>query len=135
MIENKKVEIGHFEKLLEDIEPRMQQVLIKLAKSKLNHENPGLAAEYEAHGINLNESSLDQYLSELEQYTNKILFGKAKLNNESTTETLSKTLLLDELPPKDSKRRVMDNQVTPEDDVSNYRELLDKSKLDELANR
>lgn len=135
MIEKKKVEIGHFEKLLEDIEPRMQQVLIKLAKSKLNHENPGLAAEYEAHGINLNESSLDQYLSELEQYTNKILFGKAKLNNESTTETLSKTLLLDELPPKDSKRRVMDNQVTPEDDVSNYRELLDKSKLDELANR
>ena len=74
-------------------------------------------------------------MSELEQYTNKILFGRAKLNNESTTETLSKTLLLDELPAKDGKRRVIDNQVTPEDDVSNYRELLDKTKLDELANR
>ena len=74
-------------------------------------------------------------MSELEQYTNKILFGRAKLNNESTTETLSKTLLLDELPAKDGKRRVIDNQVTPEDDVSNYRELVDKTKLDELANR
>lgn len=60
-------------------------------------------------------------MSELEQYTNKILFGKAKLSNESTTETLSKTLLLDEMPAKDIRRRVIDNQVTPEEDVSNYR--------------
>jgi hypothetical protein len=63
----------------------MTQVLIKLAKSRLHTGDQGLAAEYEAHGINLNESSLDQYLADLEQYTNKILFGKAKLNNETTT--------------------------------------------------
>lgn len=135
IIEGKKVEIGHFEKLLAEIEPRMQQVLVKLARSKLNAGKESVAAEYETQGINLNESSLNQYLSELEQYTNKILFGRAKLNHESTTETLSKTLLLDEIPNKDSKRRVIDNQVVPEDDVSNYRELLDKAKLDELANR
>jgi hypothetical protein len=75
-------------------------------------------------------------LADLEQYTNKILFGKAKLNNETTTETLSKTLLLDEMPSKDTKRRVIDNQVTSnEEDLNNVREMLDKNKLDEIANR
>lgn len=108
---------------------------MKLARSKLHTGDPNLAQEYESNGLNLNESSLDQYLSELEQYTNRILFAKAKAANEPASETLAKTLLLDELPSKD-KRRVQDNQITTtEDGVVNVRELLDKTKLDEMANK
>jgi len=42
----------------------------------------------------------------LEDYTNKILFYRGKANNQSNAEIFSKTLLLDEMNPKDFKKRI-----------------------------
>lgn len=78
----------------------MKEVLIKLASSKFNRNNPHRVQEYINSGVNLNDSNLAEYLSELEEYTNSILIFKGKANKQTNSEIYAKTLLLDELAPK-----------------------------------
>lgn len=51
--------------------------------------------EYLNSGVNLNDSNLAEYLSELEEYTNSILIYKGKASKQSNSEIYAKTLLLD----------------------------------------
>jgi hypothetical protein len=85
--------------MLNDVQPLLKEVLVKLANSKFN-KNPNKIIEYANSGVTLNDSNLDEYLAELEQYTNDILIYRGKANNLSSSEIYSKTLLLDELAPK-----------------------------------
>ena len=41
----------------------------------------------------------------MEDYTNAILIYKGKASKQATSEIYAKTLLLDELPPKEFKKR------------------------------
>ena len=56
-------------------------------------------------------------MSELEEYTNSILIFRGKANNLPNSEVFAKTLLLDELAPKEFKKkttvgiRVPDNNI------------------------
>lgn len=95
-----------FESFLQEIQPEMLQLLIKCSKSKFNTHNPDSAFEYERNGITLNESSIDEYLAEIEEYTNKILVVMGKANNQSVKEVMSKVMMIDELPSKTSKKKV-----------------------------
>jgi hypothetical protein len=66
--------------MLNDVQPVLKEVLIKLAQSKFN-KNSHKVQEYENSGVTLNDSNLDEYLAELEQYTNDILIFRGKANN------------------------------------------------------
>ncbi len=103
-INSKKKEVEEFQNMLNDVQPLLKEVLIKLAKSKFN-KNPHKLQEYESSGVTLNDSNLDEYLAELEQYTNDILIFRGKANNLSSSEIYAKTLLLDELAPKEFKKK------------------------------
>lgn len=50
--------------MLNEVQPLLKEVLIKLAKSKFN-KNPHKLHEYESSGVTLNDSNLDEYLAEL----------------------------------------------------------------------
>lgn len=104
-IDRKKAEVVEFQQMLDEISPLVREVLIKLAGSKFNRSNPHRVQEYQNSGVNLNDSNLAEYLSELEEYTNSILVYKGKANKQSNAEIYAKTLLLEELPPKDFKKR------------------------------
>ena len=104
-IDKKKGEVNDFQNMLNEISPLVKDVLIKLAGSKFNRSNPHRVQEYINSGVNLNDSNLSEYLSELEEYTNAILIYKGKANKQATSDIYAKTLLLDELPPKDFKKR------------------------------
>ena len=104
-IDKKKAEVAEFQQMLDEISPLVREVLIKLAGSKFNRSNPHRVQEYQNSGVNLNDSNLAEYLSELEEYTNSILVYKGKANKQSNAEIYAKTLLLEELPPKEFKRR------------------------------
>lgn len=91
--------------MLTEISPLVKEVLIKLASSKFNRSNPHRVQEYLNSGVNLNDSNLAEYLSELEDYTNSILIYKGKASKQATSDIYAKTLLLDELPPKEFKKR------------------------------
>jgi len=71
--------------MLDEISPLVKDVLIKLASSKFNRSNPHRAQEYVNSGVNLNDSNLAEYLSELEEYTNSILIYKGKANKMSNS--------------------------------------------------
>jgi hypothetical protein len=66
--------------MLDEISPLVKEVLIKLAGSKFNRSDPHRVQEYLNSGVNLNDSNLAEYLSELENYTNSILIYKGKAN-------------------------------------------------------
>ncbi len=91
--------------MLDEISPLVKEVLVKLAGSKFNRSNPHRVQEYLNSGVNLNDSNLAEYLSELEEYTNSILIYKGKANKQSNSEIYAKTLLLDELAPKEFKKK------------------------------
>ncbi len=63
-INSKKKEVEEFQNMLNDVQPLLKEVLIKLAKSKFN-KNPHKVQEYESSGVTLNDSNLDEYLAEL----------------------------------------------------------------------
>ena len=51
--------------MLDEVQPHLKEVLIKLAGSRFNRDNPHKIQEYENSGVNLNDSNLNEYLSEL----------------------------------------------------------------------
>ena len=55
--------------------------MIRLAKSKFNTKFPLKAHQYETGGVNMNESTTDSYLSEIEEYTNQLLYFKGKVSD------------------------------------------------------
>ena len=95
--------------MLNEIQPHLKEVLFKLAGSRFNRNNPHKIQEYENSGVSLNDSNLNEYLSELEEYTNAILLYKGKSSNQPTSEVFAKTLLLDELNPKEFKKKIYVN--------------------------
>ena len=50
--------------MLNDVQPLLKEVLIKLAKSKFN-KNQNKLFEYQNSGVTLNDTNLDEYLAEL----------------------------------------------------------------------
>lgn len=58
--------MDEFQAMLNEIQPHLKEVLIKLASSKFNRNNPHRVQEYQNSGVNLNDSNLNEYLSELE---------------------------------------------------------------------
>lgn len=70
--------------MLNEVQPLLKEVLIKLGNSKFN-KNPHKVQEYESSGVTLNDSNLDEYLAQLEQYTNDILIYRGKANNLSSS--------------------------------------------------
>ena len=104
-VDKKKKEVDEFQSMLNEISPLVKEVLIKLAGSKFNRTNPHRVQEYLNSGVALNDSNLAEYLSELEEYTNSILIYKGKANKQPSSEIYAKTLLLDELPPKEFKKK------------------------------
>lgn len=105
-IDVKKKEVDEFQAMLQEIQPHLKEVLIQLAGSKFNRNNPHKIQEFENTGVSLNDSNLNEYLSELEEYTNAILLYKGKSGNQPTSEVFAKTLLLDELSPKEFKKKI-----------------------------
>lgn len=105
-IDLKKKDVDEFQGMLDEIQPHLKEVLIKLASSRFNRDNPHKVQEYENSGVTLNDSNLNEYLSELEEYTNAILIYRGKVNNQPNSEIFAKTLLLDELPPKEFKKKI-----------------------------
>ena len=105
-IDVKKKEVDEFQGMLQEIQPHLKEVLIQLAGSKFNRNNPHKIQEFENTGVSLNDSNLNEYLSELEEYTNAILLYKGKSGNQPTSEVFAKTLLLDELSPKEFKKKI-----------------------------
>ena len=91
--------------MLNEISPLVKDVLIKLAGSKFNRTNPNRVQEYVNEEVHLNDSNLAEYLSELEEYTNAVLIYKGKASKQSNADIYAKTLLLEELPPKEFKKR------------------------------
>ena len=69
--------------MLNEISPLVKKVLIKLASSKFNRDNPHRIQEYMNSEVHLNDTNLAEYLSELEEYTNSILIYKGKTNKQS----------------------------------------------------
>ena len=78
---------------------------MKIATSKFNSENPYKVQELENSGVPFNDSNLEEYLDELEAYTNKILLDRGKSLNQPNSELYAKTILLEQLAPKDFKKR------------------------------
>lgn len=62
-IDTKKKEVDEFQAMLNEIQPHLKDVLIKLASSKFNRMNPHRVQEYQNSGVNLNDSNLNEYLS------------------------------------------------------------------------
>jgi len=141
LVDHKKKEVDDFQEMLNEVQPLLKEVLMKLAASKFNKENPHRVQEYENSGVTLNDSNLDEYLSELEDYTNKILFYRGKANNQTNAEIFSKTLLLDEMNPKDFKKRTYDNSQLysvideTKDKMKGVDKLIDRDQFEELAKR
>lgn len=55
---------------------------MKLAGSKFNKITPHKIQEYENSGVPLNDATLNEYLSELQEYTNEILLYRGKSMNQ-----------------------------------------------------
>lgn len=140
-IDKKKKDVDDFQGMLTEISPLVKEVLIKLASSKFNRSNPHRVQEYLNSGVNLNDSNLAEYLSELEDYTNTILVYKGKANKQATSDIYAKTLLLDELPPKEFKKRTYDNAVLNnvledvKDKTKGIEKLLDRDMLVDMAKK
>lgn len=81
--------------------------MIRLSKSKFNTKNKLKSHEYETGGVNLNETTFDNFLSEMEEYTNQLLYFKGKVSDEPNSEIFAKTLMIDEVPIKDFRKRVL----------------------------
>lgn len=58
-IDVKKKEVNEFQDMLNEIQPHLKEVLIKLANSRFNRSNPHKAQEYENTGVSLNDSTLN----------------------------------------------------------------------------
>ena len=69
--------------------------MVRLAKSKFNTKFPLKAHQDDTGGVNLNESTFDSYLSEMEEYTNQLLYFKGKVGDEPNSEIFAKTLMVD----------------------------------------
>ena len=61
-------------KLIEIIKPSLESTLIELANSKLNDDSSKVA-EYQL-GININDRTIEGYLSDLEKFINNLLILK-----------------------------------------------------------
>ena len=48
--------------MLNEVQPVLREVLIKLAESKFN-KNPHKVQEYQNSGVTLNDTNLDEYLA------------------------------------------------------------------------
>lgn len=92
---------------MKTVQPSFETLLIALTKSKFNQSGINNGNLYELSGVSLNETTLDGYLDEIENYTNQILFFKGKEQNKPNSEIFAKSLLLDELEIKEYKKRVM----------------------------
>ena len=80
--------------MLDQVQPEVKEVLTRLADSKFNRESHKVQ-EYQSSGVTLNDTNLGDYLSELEDYTNKILIYKGRAKNQENEEIFAKALLLD----------------------------------------
>jgi uncharacterized protein YggL (DUF469 family) len=107
VVNKKKVEAGEFQKIIDEVQPTFQELMIRLAKSKFNTKFQLKAHQYETGGVNLNESTFDAFLSEMEEYTNQLLYFKGKVSDEPNSEIFAKTLMIDEIPVKDFRKRVV----------------------------
>ena len=58
-IDVKKKEIDDFQTMLNEIQPHLREVLMKLAGSRFNRNNPHKIQEYENSGVTLNDSNLN----------------------------------------------------------------------------
>ena len=58
-IDVKKKEVNEFQQMLNEIQPHLKEVLIKLASSRFNRNNPHKVQEYENTGVALNDSTLN----------------------------------------------------------------------------
>lgn len=105
-IQSKKKEVKEFQTMLNEVQPDVKEVLTRLANSKFNRQNPHKIQEYQSSGVILNDANLGEYLSELEDYTNKILIYKGRAKNQENEEIFAKALLLEELSPKEFKKKV-----------------------------
>ena len=51
--------MNEFQGMLNEIQPHLKEVLIKLASSRFNRNNPHKVQEYENTGVALNDSTLN----------------------------------------------------------------------------
>ena len=58
-IDTKKKEVDDFQAMLNEIQPHLKEVLIKLASSKFNRNNPHRVQEHQNSGVSLNDSNLN----------------------------------------------------------------------------
>ena len=139
-IQHKKKEVREFQAMLDQVQPEVKEVLTRLADSKFNRESHKIQ-EYQSSGVTLNDTNLGDYLSELEDYTNKILIYKGRAKNQENEEIFAKALLLEEMSPKEFKKKAYDHSPlygVLEDNRERGKgveRLLDREQLEEMARR
>lgn len=101
VIDEKNGEVSQFQDELDKLQPLFQDLLIKLVESRFN-SNPNRIHTY-SEGFQLNESNIDSYLAEMEDFVNQILLYKSKKYQPQLYFT--STLLLEEIPYKDFKQK------------------------------
>ncbi|KAL4506645.1 hypothetical protein ABPG72_000216 [Tetrahymena utriculariae] len=118
ILQSKQVPIIQFQKLLDEIFPYLEQMLLGLAESKFNTQFPYKLFEYQ-NGILLNEGTVDLYLSDLETYIMELLKYIAKKNGLSNAYTSA--LLIEGIPEKDFSAKKQTEQQ-PNIPITNIQE-------------
>lgn len=98
IIKGKENYIQEFHQLLDKAQPILEKVLLRLSESKFN-VNPNTAKQFEyKNGILLNERTLLNFLSDIDEIMVQMFLYKAKKNNISNI--ITNYLLTDEIPVK-----------------------------------
>ncbi|EGR30549.1 hypothetical protein IMG5_129680 [Ichthyophthirius multifiliis] len=132
LLSKKQTEIDTARNIIKDLKPTLQTLLIDLAQTSFNPDSKR-KFEYEL-GFDLSEGNLENYLADVEFYSNILLSYKSQENGD-----LSQFLLIDQIPPKNNSTN--QNTVVQEpNNIDEYfnldskdKELYQHEKLRELA--
>ncbi|EAR84486.1 outer dynein arm protein (macronuclear) [Tetrahymena thermophila SB210] len=134
LLQKKEEEINQVRNIIKDLKPHLQNSLVELAKTQFK-QDPKKQFDYEL-GFDLTENNLEQYLADVEYYAN-ILIAYKSMNNDNND--LSKSLLIDQIPPKDFKTQTQnpnqDQQIQNLEDQVNLdnKELYNHDKFKDAA--
>ncbi|KAM3134025.1 hypothetical protein pb186bvf_013867 [Paramecium bursaria] len=133
VIESKQKDIKNLRQQMDEIAPSLKDMLMELSQTKFATDKTAYL-DYKL-SFNLNESSLEKYLQDLERYIDLAVAKDKIAMNQSISQT---TLLLDEIPTKDFKTAIKpqfneDELLKQEAAIKVTTELLSQKQLRELA--
>ncbi|CAD8107593.1 unnamed protein product [Paramecium primaurelia] len=132
IIKKRQEEINTLRKQMEEIGPTLKDALIELSQTQLASD-PTAHLDYKL-SFNLNESSLEKYLQDLERFIDLAVAKEKIAQNQSIAQS---TLLLDEIPLKEfkgsNKQFNEDELLKQESQQQQYNKLLTQKALRDMA--